>query len=121
MLSTTYVVVLTVIAAAIVAYAQYVFKKSVPKFKFNLSGALSLLKNKNIVLGVCIYMLGLVVYLFALGSGQLSFVYPAFSSTFIFVILISHFLLKERVNAARLAGILMIILGICLVSSLVVI
>ncbi len=121
MLSVTYVVILTVIAAAIVAYAQYVFKKSVPKFKFDLSGLLSLAKNRMVVAGILIYMIGLVFYLFALGSNQLSFVYPAFSSTFIFVILISHFMLKERIGGVRLAGILMIILGIALVSSLLVV
>ena len=121
MLSVTYVVILTVIAAAIVAYAQYVFKKSVPKFKPNLSGVLSLAKNRMVVAGVLIYMIGLVFYLVALESEQLSLVYPAFSSTFIFVILISHFKLNERIGRRRLAGILMIILGIALVSSLVVI
>ncbi len=120
MLGIYYVVLLTVVAAAIVAYAQYVFKKSVPKFRFSLSGVLSLAKNKMVIAGVLIYMFGLVFYLFALGSGQLSFVYPAFSSTFIFVILISHFMLNERIGKVRLAGILMIMLGIALVSSLLV-
>ncbi len=121
MLSVTDVVILTVIAAAIVAYAQYVFKKAIPKFRFNASEVFALARNRNVVLGILIYVVGLVFYLAALGSDQLSFVYPAFSSTFIFVILISHFKLKERISAMRFAGIALIIIGIVLVSSLVAI
>jgi drug/metabolite transporter (DMT)-like permease len=120
MLGTDYVILLTIIAAAIVAYAQYVFKRSVPKFRFDYAGLISLVKNRRVVVGVLIYLLGLVFYLSALSSEQLSFVYPAFSSTFIFVILISHFMLNERIDKARIAGMLMIIIGIALVSSLLV-
>lgn len=116
MLDTAYVVVLTVAAAAIVACAQYMFKKSVHKFSPSLSGVLSLAGNRMVVAGVLVYVAGLAAYLEALGSGQLSFVYPAFSSTFIFVILISHFKLKERIGRARLAGIMLILLGIGLVA-----
>lgn len=118
MLNLMVVVILTVIAAAIVAYAQYIFKKGVPKFRFNISGVVSLARNRLVIAGVMIYIFGLVFYLLALGSGQLSFVYPAFSSTFIFVILISHFILNERIGYARLAGIVLIILGIALVSGI---
>lgn len=119
MLAAAYVVILTVIAAAIVAFAQYLFKKSVPKFKFNASGILSLITNRKVVVGVLIYMVGLVFYLTALGSGELSFVYPAFSSTFIFVILISHFALNEKTGYRRIFGVLLIILGITLAFGII--
>jgi len=117
MLGTAEVVLLTVIAAAIVACAQYVFKKYIHKFKFNLKGMLSLLTNRMVIAGAAIYIMGLFVYLAALGSGQLSFVYPAFSSTFIFVMIISHFMLDEKVGYARLAGLALIIIGIALVAT----
>lgn len=119
MLSTTQVVAITVVAAAIVAYAQYVFKRNIHKFKFDVAGILSILNNKMVLLGGVVYIIGLVFYLVGLGSGQLSFVYPAFSSTFIFVILISHFKLGEKVGYARLAGILLILIGIGFVSSVI--
>ncbi len=117
MLNTGLVIVLTVVAAAIVAYAQYVFKRGVHKFTLNLSGMVSLLRNRMVIIGGVVYVIGLGFYLVALGSGELSFVYPAFSSTFIFVIIISHFALKERIGYARLSGILLIIAGIALVSG----
>lgn len=121
MLAVIDVIFLTLVAAALVAYAQYIFKRAIPKFKFNLRGIIELATNRGFIVGMLIYVVGLVFYLLALGSDQLSFVYPAFSSTFIFVILISHFKLKEKVSAVRLAGVVMILLGIALVSSLLVI
>lgn len=119
MFSISTIVVFTIIAAAIVAYAQYIFKKAVPKFKFNIQGLVGLLRNRQIIVGAIIYAVGLVFYLLALSSGSLSFIYPAFSSTFIFVILISHFKLKEKITPTRVGGIALIILGIALVSGII--
>ncbi len=116
MLGVLSVVAITIMAAAIVAFAQYLFKKSVPKFDFNASGILSLARNRVIVAAGLIYVVGLAFYLVALSSEQLSFVYPAFSSTFIFVMIISHFKLKERIGYARLSGVALIIIGIAIVS-----
>ena len=116
MLSTVEVIAVTVVSAAIVATAQYLFKKGVPRFSASIGGLLLLTRNRMVIAGIAVYVAGLLVYLVALGSGQLSFVYPAFSSTFIFVILISHFKLNERITTARLAGVALIIVGILLVS-----
>ena len=116
MLGSAYVIAFTLVAAAIVSYAQYIFKRFVHQFKFNIDGIISLAGNSSVVMGIAVYVFGLVFYLFALNSGDLSLVYPAFSSSFIFVMLISHFKLKERMGYYRLAVMLLIILGIALVS-----
>lgn len=116
MLGIDYVITITVIAAAIVAFAQYLFKKNITKFSMNLSGFVGIAKNRGVVAGVIAYVVGLVFYLYALDSGQLSFVYPAFASTFVFVVAIARFKLGERVGLARIAGVIMIILGITLVA-----
>ena len=116
MLSVPYVIAITVFSAAIVAFAQYIFKRHVPKFSFDKKGFLSLITSKMVIAGGAVYAIGLIFYLFALSSSQLSFVYPAFSSTFIFVLLISHFKLGEKISYVRLAGVLCIMLGIALVA-----
>lgn len=116
MLSELEVIGITLLAAVIAASAQYVFKRSVPSFDFKKEGVRSLVLNRGIWAGGLIYLVGLVVYLKALGSGQLSFVYPTFASTFIFITLISHFLLKEELSAKRIAGIAIVIIGIVIVA-----
>ncbi len=116
MLEAVAIVLTTLLAAALAAYAQYLFKKNVPSFKINIREILRLARNWQLLLGLAIYSLSLIIYLVALGSGELSFVYPIFSSTFIFVFLISAFVLKEKINKVRIAGLAMIILGIIIVS-----
>lgn len=116
MLSETSIIIVTLVAAMIAAVAQYLFKSAMPKFRFNLHDILGLLKNRSILLGLLIYLASLGLYLVALDSGQLSFVYPLFSSTFVFIMLISYLVFKERIGWGRWAGVLLIILGISLIS-----
>lgn len=112
----SYLIVTTLAAAAIAAFAQYIFKKSVPRFKFNKDGIMGLITNKGIWIGGITYLASLAIYLKALGSGELSFVYPTFASTFVFVALLSHFVLKEKLGPKRIAGIAMVLVGIAIVA-----
>ncbi len=89
-----YLIITTLFAAAIAALAQYLFKRSVPRFRLGLEGVRALLTEKGIWAGGLAYLASLAIYLKALGSGELSFVYPTFASTFVFVALISHFALR---------------------------
>ncbi len=109
------VIFLTLIAAFLASIAQVMFKKSLPK-NVSFRGIFALAKNKGIVLGLLIYLVSLVIYLFALSSAPLSFVYPTFASSFIFVALLSFFLIKESFTFKRIAGILLIFIGILIVG-----
>ncbi|MDE1822943.1 MAG: EamA family transporter [Candidatus Micrarchaeota archaeon] len=111
------IVLATLGAAGLAAVAQYLFKRSVPKFNFRTREILGLAKSGRLLAGVFVYFVGLALYLYALGSGELSFVYPLFSSTFIFIALISVFVLRERMGIARLSGMALVLIGILLISS----
>lgn len=115
MISELEVFFLTMLSALVAAYAQLLFKTGAVKFSFSVGNVMSLLRRRMIILGLLLYAVSLAVYLYALRFGELSFVYPAFSSTFIFVMLISRFKLKERITPKRAIGIAMIMLGIFLV------
>ncbi len=107
---------ITLFAALLASIAQYFFKKAMPHFKFNAKEILALFKNKTILLGILIYFIGLGIYLIALYHGQLSFVYPTFASSFVFTLLISKYMLGEKVNAARAIGIVLIVIGIIAIA-----
>jgi len=99
------------------AAAQYLFKGHITKLKMGLSGIMNLAKNKYIVAGLVIYALSFVVYVYGLSKAPtISFVYPIFSSSFIFVLLISKYALKEKVGWIRVAGILLIVIGISMIA-----
>ena len=105
------VILMTLLAAAIAAFAQYLYKKGAAR------SVLKMFKNRNTLVGGGLYALSTAIYLYALHATPiLSFVYPIFASTFIFVLLISMLVLKEKPSARRTAGTLLIIAGITLIS-----
>lgn len=106
----------TLIAAAIAAYSQYLFKRSLPEFKLKITEMLHLVKNRGVMSAAFLYFGSLAIYLFALRSGNLSFVYPTFASIFIFVFLISKVYLHERIGAAKAIGLMLVFIGVILVA-----
>ena len=110
------IILITFIAAFFAALAQYFFKGALPKFSFNMKEMLSLFRNKGIVTGIIVYFIGLGFYLYALRSGELSFVYPVFSIIFVFVALIGMIKFKERLGIKRIAGLALIIIGIVVIA-----
>lgn len=117
MLSEFYVVLLALLSAFIAAVAQYLYKLSMPEFSFKPREILSVFLRKNVLIGLFLYfVVALPVYLIALSSGALSFVYPIFASAFIFVLLISHFMLHEKIGMMRIMGVLLIFVGIVIIS-----
>ena len=81
-----------------------------------------LLMIKRIILspwvvgGLIIYALGVVNWLLALSSFELSYVYPFASLSYIGIIIGSYFIFRERITLMRLMGIAVIISGV-LISS----
>ena len=110
------IVAVVLVSAFLAAVAQYIFKKSMPRFEMSISGLLELARNRQIILGLCVYVVSLVVYLYALSTSALSFVYPTFASVFVFVLLFSRFGLGERVSLHRSLGVAIVIAGIIIVA-----
>jgi multidrug transporter EmrE-like cation transporter len=69
-----------------------------------------------VVGGLIIYALGVVNWLLALSSFELSYVYPFASLSYIGIIIGSYFIFRERITLMRLMGIAVIISGV-LISS----
>lgn len=107
---------ITVVAALLAAFAQYFFKKSLPSFRFNAREIISLLRRRMVLLGLLIYFVGLGIYLVALYHGQLSFVYPVFASAFVFTLLISRYMLGEKIGTARALGVVLVVVGIAVIA-----
>lgn len=116
MLNEIEIVGLTLMAAAVAATSQYLMKKSIHKFSIDIKGIFSLLKNKVLILSIFVYLISLIFYLIALSSGQLSFVYPTFASTFLFVFIIAKLKLNEPITLYRGVGLTLIVIGIIIVA-----
>jgi len=107
---------LIIFACILIALAQIIFKKSLPKFELKIGSIISALLLPNIILGLFLYFLALLIYLYSLAKLQLSLAYPLLSFSFIFVTIFSVLLLKEKITIKRAIGISFIIIGVILVN-----
>ena len=80
-----------------------------------VSDTVSIFSNIYIFLGLVMYGLGTICWLIALSQKDLSYVYPFISLTFIIVLFLSYFVLKEQVSTARIVGTIVIILGLMII------
>jgi drug/metabolite transporter (DMT)-like permease len=69
-----------------------------------------------IILGLCLYCLGVFFWLYALSKVDLSFAYPFVSLSYVLVVLFSLFALGESISYIRWIGVFVICLGVFLIS-----
>jgi uncharacterized membrane protein len=74
------------------------------------------LKNYKLLLGLFLYGVSTVMFIPALKYGDLSVLYPLTSATQVWVVILSVFFLKEKMNTLKWAGIVAIIIGVTLIS-----
>ncbi|MBS3141790.1 EamA family transporter [Candidatus Woesearchaeota archaeon] len=104
---------LVVIASLAGALGPIMFKKAAQRLK---RSPLALLKNYYLFAGAGFYALGTILFIPALKGGELSVLYPFVSLTYVWVSLLSVFLLKERMNMVKWSGVACIIIGVTLIG-----
>lgn len=72
--------------------------------------------NPYVILGLGIYVMGTVFWLTALSRVDLSYAYPFASISYVIMLLASWQLFDEYISLLRLAGSVVIILGVILIS-----
>lgn len=69
-----------------------------------------------VVIGLSLYGIGTILWLFALKQLDLSLAYPFVGMSFVFVFIFSVLFLSEPFNVTRLLGTAVIVLGIVILS-----
>jgi drug/metabolite transporter (DMT)-like permease len=77
---------------------------------------LKIAMNPYVVIGLFVYVFGVVFWLFALSRVDLSFAYPFASLSYIVMLLASWLLFGENITLMRVAGTIVIGLGVLLIS-----
>lgn len=75
-----------------------------------------LIKSPFILIGFVSYALSLVFWIACLSRVEVSFAYPLTSLGYVFTAFIGFMLFQEDLNAIRLLGIMIIMLGVYIVS-----
>ena len=73
--------------------------------------------NYFVILGLMCYVISVVVWLMVLSRVPVGLAYPMVSIGYIITAIAGYFLLGETLNATRVAGIFVIILGVYLVAK----
>lgn len=113
MVDKIFAIILVLIATFIGAFGALLLKISSKKLSLNFKG---IFKNYKFLLGILLYGISALFFLGALRFGKLTMVYPFVSVGYIWIILLSMYFLKERMNFYRWLGIFLIILGVSFIG-----
>lgn len=74
-------------------------------------GILSLLKNINLYIGAILYFISAIINIIILRKLDYSVVLPLTSLTYIWTMLLSSSILKERITRRKIVGVFLILIG----------
>lgn len=80
--------------------------------KVNLKKSIFTILNLKILLGGFLYFIASIYFVYLLKTRELSTLYPLTALTYLFVIMLSIMILKEKMNKEKWIGTSIIILGI---------
>ena len=72
--------------------------------------------NWQIIIGIFMYVIPVMIWIFLLKKIELSFLQPLFSITYVITPILASILLNENVTTVRWAGIGVIIVGVIIVA-----
>ena len=108
-------IALVVLGTLIGAGGSFLLKKGADSMEWNVS---ALMKNTRLFFGLLLFVLASIVFIFALKGGEVSVLYPITALTYIWVALLSVKYLKEKMNAWKIAGTALIIMGVIVLGVL---
>lgn len=106
-------VMLVLIGGLIGAFSPTFLKKGADLI--DIRDIFSIIKNKNLILGVLFFVTGFAIFIPALKGGNLSVLYPLVGISYIWVCIIATIMLKEKMTSMKWLGILIIITGVALI------
>jgi uncharacterized membrane protein len=108
------IILLTALAAFIGSIGQLEFKQGANNLQFDLK---MLLTNYHLILGLLVYGISTLLYIYALSKEQLSILYPIIATSYIWTLIFSKIFLKESVGITSWVGTFFILLGVTLIAT----
>lgn len=102
-------ILLVVLCTGLTSTAQVFYKTGAEKLPL-------IFWNWNLIIGMALYGLGAGILILSLRGGDLSVLYPIIATSYVWVAILSYYLFNDRLPWARIAGLAIIIIGICLVG-----
>jgi drug/metabolite transporter (DMT)-like permease len=77
---------------------------------------LGIIKSPLVISGLFLYVISAAIWLVVLSAVDLSFAYPFLGFTYVLVLVLSKFILKEDVSLIRWIGTIIITIGVIVIS-----
>jgi multidrug transporter EmrE-like cation transporter len=80
-------------------------------------GVLGMATNLPLISGYCLYGISTLLLVLALKDGELSLLYPVIALTYVWVTVLSFLIFHDDINPWKLAGIVLIVLGVAVLGK----
>ena len=82
----------------------------------NSSGLIVLIKNINLYIGICLSGTAALLNVWILRYWDYSVVLPLTSLTYVWTMVLSYIILKEKISKRKIVGVILVLIGAVLVS-----
>ncbi|MBI2109683.1 EamA family transporter [Candidatus Woesearchaeota archaeon] len=106
-------IILVLVGSLYGALGPIYWKKGAKYFSLSIKGTLL---NNNLMKGGLLWGSSFLPLIYAFKGGEVSVLAPLMSTGYIWVIIFSMFMLKEKINSYKWTGILLIVLGVSLIG-----
>lgn len=104
---------LVIVSTVLGALGSYFFKLASGKIKkITFSNLLKILFSKHALSGFFLFFSSSLCYVVALSQAQLTYLYPLTALSYVWAIVIGHYVLREKVDLWRWVSVLMIFSGV---------
>jgi len=112
------------VAIAMGAVGQIAMKAGMNRVRTSTGGDLGpilralprMFSDGNVLVGIGLYVLSTVLWLWVLSRVPLSFAYPCISVSYIIIIVAGKWVFRERIDAWKIAAILLILAGVIMLG-----
>jgi drug/metabolite transporter (DMT)-like permease len=108
------ILLLTALSALVGSIGQLEFKRGATDIQFDIK---MLLTNYHLIIGISIYLVSTVIYVYALSKEQLSVLYPIIATSYIWTSIFAKIFLNEPVGTTNWIGVFFILLGVALIAT----
>jgi uncharacterized membrane protein len=112
MTTSLFAILLVFLSSMAGAVAGFLMKVASKEISFKPK---NIIKNYVLIMGLAIYVVSTLVYIFALTKGELNSLYPISATTYIWSSLMASVFFHEKLNKYKWIGISLIIIGAILI------
>ncbi|MDA1196785.1 MAG: EamA/RhaT family transporter [Nanoarchaeota archaeon] len=110
---TTKAILLMLVTTLFTSVAQVLYKFGAEQLSFSLSG---ILFNGFLIGGLALYGIGAAIMIVAFRSADVSLLYPAIATSYVWVSLLSLWIFNETISFMHWIGVMVIVLGVAFVG-----